>query len=99
MARKRFKFDARVSTDSPAAIRLELEKLFTKGGVTAGETADEFLVKGEMEGESAKELNRTILSALRKVEKKTRLRAEWTHDELTERFFDYVPKGTYKARV
>jgi hypothetical protein len=46
-----------------------------------------------MEGASAKELNRTLLSALRKVEKRTTLRAEWTSDDGTsERFFDYVLK-------
>jgi hypothetical protein len=31
-----------------------------------------------MEGDSVKELHRTLLSALRKVEKRTTLRAEWT---------------------
>jgi hypothetical protein len=46
-----------------------------------------------MEGASARELNRTFLSALRKVEKRTTLRAEWTSDDnTTERFFDYVLK-------
>jgi hypothetical protein len=45
-----------------------------------------------MEGESARELNRSLLSALRKVEKRTRLRAEWTSGETTERFLDYVSK-------
>ena len=50
-----------------------------------------------MKGESARELNRAFLSALRRIEKKTTLRAEWTHDGLTERFFDYVPKGVREA--
>ncbi len=36
-------------------------------------------------------------SALRRIERKTRLRAEWTSDNTTERFFDYVPKGTRQA--
>ena len=36
-------------------------------------------------------MNRTLLSALRKVEKRTTLRAEWTSGDGTdERFFDYV---------
>ncbi len=49
------------------------------------------------EGESAKELNRALLSSLRKVEKKTRIRAEWTSQEgTTERYFDYVLKKTSK---
>jgi len=46
-----------------------------------------------MAGESARELNRTLLSALRKVERRTRLRSEWTSLNVSERFFDYVPKG------
>ncbi len=50
-----------------------------------------------MQGESARELNRTLLSALRRVERKTRLRAEWKSGNTTERFFDYVPKGSQKA--
>ena len=32
-----------------------------------------------------------LLSALRRVEKRTRLRAEWTGGGTTYRFFDYVP--------
>ncbi len=48
-----------------------------------------------MEGASARQLSRALLSALRKVEKRTTLRAEWTSsDNLTERFFDYVLKRT-----
>jgi hypothetical protein len=43
--------------------------------------------------ECARELNRAFLSALRKVVKRTTLRAEWTSgDNTTERFFDYVLK-------
>jgi hypothetical protein len=42
-------------------------------------------------------LNRTFLSALRRVDKKTTLRAEWTHGDNTERFFDYVLKKTIKG--
>jgi hypothetical protein len=38
----------------------------------------------------ARELNRRLLSAMRHVEKATRLRSAWTADGKTERFFDYV---------
>lgn len=44
---------------------------------------DEFIVEAGMEGTNAKELNRTLLSALRRVEKKTTIRAEWTSDSKT----------------
>ena len=37
--------------------------------------------------------NRQLLSALRRVEKRTRLRAEWTAGGTTCRFFGYVPKS------
>jgi hypothetical protein len=58
---------------------------------------DEFIIEAVMEGTSAKELNRTLLSALRRVEKKTTIRAEWTsHNNTTQRFFDYVLKKTIK---
>ena len=68
-----------------------VEQLAAKG--TVKKAADDFIVEGRMEGASARQLNRAILSALRKVEKKTTLRAEWTSsDNITERFFDYVLK-------
>jgi hypothetical protein len=38
-----------------------------------------------------------LLSALRRVERRTRLRAEWTGNGETQRFFDYVPKGVSPA--
>jgi hypothetical protein len=38
-----------------------------------------------------------LLSALRRIEGKTRLRAEWMSGGTVERFFDYVPKGSPKA--
>jgi hypothetical protein len=58
---------------------------------------DEFVVEAEMPVASARELNRAFLSALRKVEKATTLRAEWTSDDGTvEKFFDYALKATIK---
>ena len=65
------------------------------GTVTA--TADGFHVEGTMSGESARDLNRRLLSALRRVERRTRTRATWTSGETTERFFDYVPKNPRSA--
>jgi hypothetical protein len=86
---------ARVSTESPQAIKRALEELVPQGSITP--TEEGFLVKATLQGESARELNRTLLSALRRVERKTRLRAEWKSGGATERFFDYVPKGARKA--
>lgn len=96
MAGKHFKLVARVSSSSPKVVRPVLEGAVAGGSVK--ESGDEFLVEAEMEGESAKDLNRSLLSALRKAEKRTRLRAEWTsEDGTTQRFFDYVLKKTYKG--
>ncbi len=73
--------------------RHALGQAAAKGSVR--KAGDEFVVEAQMEGASARELNRTFLSALRKVEKRTTLRAEWTSgDGTSERFFDYVPKKT-----
>ncbi len=90
MTKKRFTLTARISTEDRRAIKKVLEELVAKRSIT---TTDEgFLVKATMYGESARELNRWLLSALRRVERKTRLRSEWKSGGRTERFFDYVPK-------
>jgi hypothetical protein len=97
MVGKSFRVVARVSSSNPEAIKPVLEKVFTKGSVRKAD--GEFLVEAEVDGESAKELNRALLSALRRAEKKTRLRAEWTsEDRTTQRFFDYILKKTTKIK-
>lgn len=93
----RFELRARVNTESPGAIRPVLDRWVGSGSVTPGATEGEFLVEAVKEGSSARELNRSLLSELRRVEKRTRLRAEWTAEGVTERFFDYVPKGSRRA--
>jgi hypothetical protein len=96
MPNRYFKLRARVSSSNPQAIRPVLENLIPSGRLQ--EVEEEFLVEAGMKGESVKELNRSLLSALRRVEKRTRLRAEWTSDDgITQRFFDYVLKSTSKS--
>ena len=91
----KLKLKARINRSDAPTIRHALEQLPAKGSVK--KAGDEFVVEADMEGASAKELNRTLLSALRKVEKRTTLRSEWTSDDgTTERFFDYVLKKTIK---
>ena len=90
-----FKLKARVNRSDAQTIRQALDQLAARGSVKKG--GDEFLVEAEMEGATAKELNRTLLSALRKVEKRTTLRAEWTSGDTTERYFDYVLKKMIKG--
>lgn len=89
----KYTLSARISTDGPDAVRPVLVQLF-KGGSIKETGESEFEIRAEMEGASARALNREVLSALRRAEKKTRLRAEWTRGRSTEKFFDYVPKGT-----
>jgi hypothetical protein len=91
MVNVRFRLFARVSSASPDAVAPVLRKLVQKGSMDR--RGDEFTIETEMEGTDAKELNRTLLSALRRAEKRTRLRAEWTSDDgTTYKFFDYVLK-------
>jgi predicted RNA binding protein with dsRBD fold (UPF0201 family) len=91
MSVKRFTLAARVSTESPEPVRRALRELLPGGSITRA--GDDFQIEGTMRGESARDLNRALLSALRRIEKRTRLRAEWTSGGTTARFFDYVPKG------
>jgi hypothetical protein len=96
MATKTFSLAARVSTDDPAAIEPVLRRMITQGSVEKT-ASNEFVVKAEFTGASARDLNRSLLSELRRAVKKTRLRAEWTSGKTTERFFDYVPKAKTTA--
>ncbi len=90
-----FQLLADVSTDDPDRVRPLIAQLFP-AGVT--ETADGFHIEAALAGDSARDLNRDLLSALRREERRTRLRAEWTSGGTAERFFDYVSKGTRPAR-
>jgi hypothetical protein len=82
-----------VSSDNLSAIKPTLEGIIAEKG-TIRQTEQGFEVEAELEGESARDLNRMVLSELRRAEKRTRIRAEWKSGDLIERFFDYVPKGT-----
>ncbi len=96
MVKKHFRVMARVSSSSSKAVKPVLKQAVVKGSVKEAE--GDYIVEAEMEGDSPKELNRALLSASRRVERKTRLRAEWTSDDgTTQSFFDYVLKKTTKA--
>jgi hypothetical protein len=89
----RFTVRARVSTENPPAVKPVLRRLFPEGVLTLTGDPKELVLAGEIEGASAQDLNRALLTELRRAEKRTRLRAEWTVEGITEKFFDYVPKG------
>ena len=96
MVRKRFRLSARIDSDRPTVLAPVLKAWFGEGDSVRALPGG-FEVTGEFEGEDARELNRRLLSELRRQERRTRLRAEWTSGEISQRFFDYVPKGTRAA--
>jgi hypothetical protein len=96
MVTNRTHLSARVSSDNPAAVEPVLAR-WVGGRGTVSPTPDGFEVVADLEGGNARDLNRELLSELRRAEKRTRLRSEWTADGVTERFFDYVPKGRRPA--
>jgi hypothetical protein len=97
LVRRAFKLSARISSDNPSAILPVIKKFIGVKGVIK-QVEDGYEVQADLEGENARALNRTLLSELRKAEKSTRIRAEWTSGRTIERFFDYVPKGTRKLQ-
>jgi hypothetical protein len=90
-----FELEAEVRTANVQDALAELPRLLP--GATIVKTAAGLKVGGELEGESARDLNRWLLSALRRVERRTTLRAQWTCGRTVERFFDYVPKGSRRS--
>lgn len=94
-AMARFSLTGEVSSDDPAVIGPVLAQMVGDAAIT--ETHDGLHVEGVMDGADAREVNRQLLSALRRAEKRTRLRAEWTGGGYIYRFFDYVPKSTRAA--
>ena len=97
MPKKKFNLSAKVSSNNSFAIKPVLESLIGNKG-TIKSTDDGFEIQAELEGESARDLNRMLLSEMRKLEKRTRLRAEWSSGKTVEKFFDYVPKGIRKVK-
>jgi hypothetical protein len=91
----KLRLEARVSSDSPDAVGCFLVGKFGARSVTRD--GSYWIVRVEVESASACDANGALLSELRRVERKTRLRAEWKAGGSVERFFDYVPKGTRLA--
>lgn len=96
LARKLFKIVARVRSANLSAIKPALKEIVPEDSIVT--EGDELAVEAEVAGESARELNRLLLSSLRRIEKRTTLRAEWTSPNgVKERYFDYVLKKTTRA--
>lgn len=97
MVNKQFTLTATVSSDNPPAVKPVIEK-FTGTAGTVSQTDKGFEIKAVLDGESARELNRILLSEMRRAEKKTRIRSEWSSGKKVESFFDYVPKGRHRLK-
>jgi hypothetical protein len=96
LVQRTFKLSARISTENPSAIKPILERIIGSKG-TIKPTQEGFEVEAGLKGKSSRDLNRMLLSEMRRAEKRTRIRAEWTSGNIIEKYFDYVPKGTRKT--
>jgi hypothetical protein len=72
----KLRLKASVSSNSPDAVGRFLVGKFAARSVRRD--GSDWIVRGEVEGTSARDANRDLLSELQRVERKTRLRAEWT---------------------
>jgi hypothetical protein len=92
---KKFRLSARINSDDPSSIESILGRLIGgKGRIKSIEKG--FEVEADLKGESARDLNRMLLSEMSKAEKRTIIRAEWISGNRIKKFFDYVPKGIRK---
>lgn len=94
MEDKRYALKADVTTMKPEAVRAVLRDLLGVNSFMGIENG--FRISTSMIGSSARELNRSFLARLRRIDSRTTLRAEWTSEGLTENFFDYQPRGIRK---
>ena len=84
MPEQAFELAADVSSDDPKAVEPVLRAITS---LKVMPLADGFHIEGTMVGESARDLNRALLSALRRAERRTRIRSRWTLDDATFRLF------------
>ena len=59
-----------MSSDNPSAVKPVLERVIADQG-TVRQTEQGFEIEAELEGESARDLTRIVLSELRRAEKRT----------------------------
>lgn len=87
---------ADVSSAQPVPVRAALTSL-VEGTVTA--TSNGFHVEGRVQGDDVESAHRQLFSTLRRIEPRTSLRAEWTHDDTVYRFVDNSAQGTRSVVV
>ena len=91
MSSTTFSFVADIGTRDPERIEPILVDFIGVDGILRTDYG--FRVRSTLEGPNARELNRKLLSLLRRVEQTATLEAEWTNNGTTERFVDYEPIG------
>lgn len=91
MAEPFFTLEAEISTDDAQTLGAVLAARFPPDEIAR--VPGGLRVSCVLQGPSARELNRELLSYLRRAVKKTRLRARWQAGGVTERYFDCVFKG------
>jgi hypothetical protein len=96
VVQKKYQLTATVTSVSLSTIKPLIERVIGSNG-SVKSVGEGFEVKAEFTGESARDLNRIVLSELRRAEKKTSIRSEWTSEDMTEKFFDYALKSTRKT--
>jgi hypothetical protein len=96
MENSTFDLVADVSSAQPVPVRAALTNL-VDGTVTA--TPNGFHVEGQVAGDDPESAHRQLFSTLRRIEPRTTLRAEWTHDGTVHRFVDSVAQGTRSVVV
>jgi hypothetical protein len=85
-----FRLSAAVSSANLEGIRAPLEAFLGRGARITRTEAGFTIDAPAIVGIDPRELNRRLLSALRRVDKMTRIRSEWTVDGVVEKFADYV---------
>ncbi len=89
-----FELSADVSSTQPGAIRSALSRLVDG---TVSPTPNGFHVDGVVEGDDVESANRDLFYALRRIEQRTTLRAQWTHEGMVHRFVDATAQRTFAA--
>jgi len=73
-----------------------LTTLIPHGVITPA--SEGFRVEAALVPSSARDLNRMLLSALRRIDRRATMHAAWTSEGTTDHFFDYTARGTRSAQ-
>jgi hypothetical protein len=87
-----FDLVADITSAQPVPIRAALTNLID-GTVTA--TSNGFHVEGQVSGDDPQDVNRQLFTTLRRIEPRTTLRAQWTHEGTVYRFVDLTAQGSF----